>query len=258
MTYTDDRVDSGLTDRVSLLQNAMHKLGADVIRLQTQLSEIATAAPPRSQERAPASQFIFNLSRDEYRGELAALVSWVNDFLIPVYAGPVTRWCPAWWEHHEAVGRLHALRLSYLELTDTTISGIGAGIWHRDHLDPVLTGFADGPFVNCWAPPVTVERLLTSGSTDPADPVFLEEDQGRARRVGMMFSAVDLVDGVPGVHREFFGFFLSGRRRVEVGARVLERGAAQFKTGSDDRMCSAVVHVGRSRRVGHASPGGGG
>ena len=70
MTYTDDRVDSGLTDRVSLLQNAMHKLGADVIRLQTQLSEIATAAPPRSQERAPASQFIFNLSRDEYRGFL--------------------------------------------------------------------------------------------------------------------------------------------------------------------------------------------
>ena len=137
MTYTDDRVDSGLTDRVSLLQNAMHKLGADVIRLQTQLSEIATAAPPRSQERAPASQFIFNLSRDEYRGELAALVSWVNDFLIPVYAGPVTRWCPAWWEHHEAVGRLHALR-----------------IWHRDHLDPVLDRlFApDGPFVNCLGP----------------------------------------------------------------------------------------------------------
>ncbi len=157
MTYTDDRVttDSGLTDRVSLLQNAMHKLGADVIRLQTQLSEIATAAPPRSQERAPASQFIFNLSRDEYRGELAALVSWVNDFLIPVYAGPVTRWCPAWWEHHEAVGRLHALRLSYLELTDTTISGAsGPGIWHRDHLDPVLDRlFApDGPFVNCLGP----------------------------------------------------------------------------------------------------------
>ncbi|MEY9215208.1 DUF4913 domain-containing protein [Thermobifida halotolerans] len=157
MTYTDDRVttESGLTDRVSLLQNAMHKLGADVIRLQTQLTEIATAAPPKQQERSSTSQFIFNLSREEYRGELAALVSWVNDFLMPVYAGPATRWCPSWWEHHEAVGRLHAVRLAYLELTDTAVSGpSGPGVWHRDHLDPALDRLfaSDGPFADCLGP----------------------------------------------------------------------------------------------------------
>lgn len=157
MTYTGDRVttDPGLTDRVSLLQNAMHKLGADVIRLQTQLTEIATASPPAAQERPPAAQFIFNLSRDDYRGELAALVTWVNDFLIPVYAGPSANWCPVWWEHHEAVGRLHALRLSYLELTDTAVSGpAGPGVWHRDHLDPALDRLrsANGPFTHCLGP----------------------------------------------------------------------------------------------------------
>ncbi|TDQ51439.1 DUF4913 domain-containing protein [Actinorugispora endophytica] len=157
MTHTDNRVaaDSGLTDRVSLLQNAMHKLGADVIRLQTQLTEIATAAPPAAQERPPTAQFIFNLSREDYRGELAALVSWVNDFLIPVYAGPSPDWCPTWWEHHEAVGRLHALRLSYLELTDTAVAGpSGPGQWHRDHLDPVLERLraANGPFTRCLGP----------------------------------------------------------------------------------------------------------
>ncbi|GLU49329.1 DUF4913 domain-containing protein [Nocardiopsis ansamitocini] len=156
MTYTDDRVtaDSGLTDRVALLQNAMHKLGADVIRLQTQLSDLAPA-PPKAEEAPSAQRFIFNLPREEYRGELAALVGWVNDFLLPVYIGSGAEWCPSWWEHHEAVGRLHALRLSYVELTDTATAGTsGPGLWHRDHLDPALDRLRSvtGPFGRCLGP----------------------------------------------------------------------------------------------------------
>ncbi|MFC7329404.1 DUF4913 domain-containing protein [Marinactinospora rubrisoli] len=157
MTYTDDRIaaEAGLTDRVALLQNAMHKLGADVIRLQTQLTDLASAPAQRAEEEPPAAApFIFNLSRDAYRGELAALVAWVDDFLVPVYAGP-EGWCPVWWEHHEAVGRLHALRLAYEELTDTSVSGgSGPGRWHRDHLDPTLDRLrgAGGPFAACLSP----------------------------------------------------------------------------------------------------------
>ncbi|WP_067975610.1 DUF4913 domain-containing protein [Nocardiopsis trehalosi] len=161
MTSTDDRIatDDGLSKRVAHLQNAMHKLGADVIRLQTQLTDLA-AAPQRPGAADAATPFIFNMSRDAYKGELAALVSWVNDFLVPVY-GDAARWCPVWWEHHEAVGRLHAVRLAYEELADTSVAGpAGPGMWHRDHLDPALDRLcaAAGPFSACLSSAGHVER----------------------------------------------------------------------------------------------------
>ncbi|GAA4951204.1 hypothetical protein GCM10023224_39570 [Streptomonospora halophila] len=171
MTSTDDRIATeggphrdGLFERVTHLQDAMHRLGADVIRLQTQLTELA-AAPEPQKEDGGAPPFIFNMSRDAYKGELATLVTWVNEFLVPVYAGSGedlhgdrasgrAPWCPAWWEHHEAVGRLHALRLAYEELCDTRVSGpSGPAVWHRDHLDPVLERLRSphGPFAACSA-----------------------------------------------------------------------------------------------------------
>ncbi|MBX9390526.1 DUF4913 domain-containing protein [Streptomonospora nanhaiensis] len=178
MTSTDDRMltDDGLSERVTNLQNAMHRLGADVIRLQTQLSELA--APPRPEEaaddRPEPTPFIFNMSRDAYKGELADLVRWVNDFLVPVYVGePLgqtadgTAWCPVWWEHHEAVGRLHALRLAYDELADTRVAGpSGPGVWHRDHLDPVLDRLrsANGPFAACSRERGHVERRRSASA----------------------------------------------------------------------------------------------
>ncbi|MDA8368856.1 MAG: DUF4913 domain-containing protein [Nocardiopsaceae bacterium] len=163
MTSTDDRIatDDALVKRVAHLQNAMHKLGADVIRLQTQLTDLAATAPQPADESGKATPFIFNMSRDAYKGELAALVAWVNDFLVPVYVGDNATWCPVWWEHHEAVGRLHALRLAYDELTDTAASGAsGPGIWHRDHLDPVLARLCaeSGPFAACLTAAGHVER----------------------------------------------------------------------------------------------------
>ncbi|QBI55922.1 DUF4913 domain-containing protein [Streptomonospora litoralis] len=173
MTSTDDRIATeaapardGLSDRVAHLQNAMHRLGADVIRLQTQLSELAAAPEPAPEDDdGGATPFIFNMSRDAYKTELAALVTWVDDFLVPVYVGSgedsrtaqgggAAPWCPMWWEHHEAVGRLHALRLAYEELADTRTSGpSGPGVWHRDHLDPALERLRSpaGPFAACSA-----------------------------------------------------------------------------------------------------------
>lgn len=174
MTSTDDRTatEDGLSDRVAHLQNAMHRLGADVIRLQTQLSELASAAP--QQEESPVSEaapFIFNLSREAYKSELSSLVTWVNDFLVPVYVGEALPWCPVWWEHHEAVGRLHALRLAYQELTDTAVSGpTGPGIWHRDHLDPALTRLCaeTGPFASCLSGKGHVERRRSAAAAQSA------------------------------------------------------------------------------------------
>ncbi|ASU85626.1 DUF4913 domain-containing protein [Nocardiopsis gilva YIM 90087] len=171
MTFTDNRIatDDGLSERVAHLQNAMHKLGADVIRLQTQLTDLATAAPPQAEEESDEpAPFIFNMSRDAYKRELAALVRWVDEFLVPVYVGDGATWCPAWWEHHEAVGRLHALRLAYGELADTSISGpVGPAVWHRDHLDPVLDRLRSetGPFAACLTAAGHVERrrAATSG-----------------------------------------------------------------------------------------------
>ncbi|MUL42386.1 DUF4913 domain-containing protein [Streptomonospora sp. PA3] len=172
MTSTDDRIatDGGLTqdglfERVAHLQNAMHRLGADVIRLQTQLTELAAAPEPEQDEEGKAPTFIFNMTRDAYKGALAELVNWVNDFLVPVYVGSGedlhadrgggrAPWCPMWWEHHEAVGRLHALRLAYEELADTRLSGpSGPAVWHRDHLDPALERLRspNGPFAACSA-----------------------------------------------------------------------------------------------------------
>ncbi|MBB4929403.1 hypothetical protein F4561_000223 [Lipingzhangella halophila] len=174
MTSTDDRIatEDGLSERVAHLQNAMHRLGADVIRLQTQLSDLASAAPQEADSpAAEAPPFIFNLSRDAYKNELSSLVTWVNEFLVPVYVGEGIPWCPVWWEHHEAVGRLHALRLAYRELTDTEVSGAtGPGIWHRDHLGPALDRLCaeTGPFASCLTGKGHVERRRSQAAAQSA------------------------------------------------------------------------------------------
>ena len=145
----DGRMEAvGIGHPVSIARDA---IGNVTIRADDRLDAAFATGFAHAQDRF----FQMDLVRRSAAGELAALVSWVNDFLIPVYAGPVTRWCPAWWEHHEAVGRLHAVRLAYLELTDTHLSGpSGPGLWHRDHLDPALDRLlgSDGPFADCLGP----------------------------------------------------------------------------------------------------------
>lgn len=105
--------------------------------------------------------FIFTLDPDAYTSELAQLTTWVNGFLVPVYVTsriPSSRspWCARWWEHPEAIGRLHALWLAYQAMSNTDSAGITAPHeWHRDHLDPALTSLRspDGPFSGCMTKP---------------------------------------------------------------------------------------------------------
>ncbi|MEU0670883.1 DUF4913 domain-containing protein [Streptomyces lavendulocolor] len=113
----------------------------------------------KDKERPKTPPFILLLTGDVYAAELAALAGWVQHLLVPTYLGEVSSsatWCARWWEHPTAVARLHAAWLAWQELTDPETCGrTGPSVWHRDHLDPMLTQLraADGPFAGCMTNP---------------------------------------------------------------------------------------------------------
>ncbi|KIF01421.1 hypothetical protein PL81_35620 [Streptomyces sp. RSD-27] len=107
---------------------------------------------PDPADRPPL--FILYLEGDAYQEELELLVTWVHALLLPVYGREATSsspWCPRWWEHLEAVARLHGLWLSWQELTDPAAGPSGPALWHRDHVGAVLRELRDpaGPFAGC-------------------------------------------------------------------------------------------------------------
>ncbi|MCH0540236.1 DUF4913 domain-containing protein [Streptomyces sp. MUM 203J] len=104
--------------------------------------------------KPPGSPFILYLDGPDYAEEIRNLAVWVSDLLLPVYGREVSSshpWCPRWWEHLEAVARLHALWLAWQEYTDPSAGTSGPAVWHRDHLGPVLTELRSpaGPFAGC-------------------------------------------------------------------------------------------------------------
>ncbi|MGW1666174.1 DUF4913 domain-containing protein [Streptomyces microflavus] len=110
-------------------------------------------------EKPKAPPFILWLPGDQYGAELAALAAWVENLLVPTYFGEVSSsapWCAQWWEHPAAVARLHAVWLAWQELTNPETCGhSGPSVWHRDHLDPMLSQLrsASGPFAGCMTNP---------------------------------------------------------------------------------------------------------
>ncbi|MCX5199692.1 DUF4913 domain-containing protein [Streptomyces sp. NBC_00249] len=110
-------------------------------------------------EKTKTPPFILWLTGEKYAAELAALDGWVTNLLVPTYLGEVSSsatWCACWWEHPPAVARLHALWLSWQELTDPETCGrTGPSVWHRDHLDPAMAQLRapDGPFAACMTSP---------------------------------------------------------------------------------------------------------
>ncbi|MGW2255130.1 DUF4913 domain-containing protein [Kitasatospora sp. NPDC001660] len=126
------------------------------------------------EEKAPVPPFILRLDGDPYALELAALAHWVANVLVPVYMrepGSLAPWCPRWWEHEEAVARLHGLWLAWQELTDPETGGrLGPSVWHRDHLDPAVAQLRDsaGPFAACMVTPNKAQhRTLPAPLLDP-------------------------------------------------------------------------------------------
>ncbi|SPF07228.1 DUF4913 domain-containing protein [Streptomyces sp. MA5143a] len=113
---------------------------------QPGVEDAVSASPP----------FILYLDGAEYGEEMRSLAVWVADLLLPVYGREVSSqqpWCPRWWEHLEAVARLHALWLAWQELADPSAGLSGPAVWHRDHLGPVLAELRSsaGPFAGCKA-----------------------------------------------------------------------------------------------------------
>lgn len=102
----------------------------------------------------PSSPFIVAMGGEKYATELAGLADWVHFVLLPFYGREISTarpWCKKWYEHPEAVARLHALWLAWQQLTATEAGQIGTSTWHRDHLDHALLQLRapDGPFAAC-------------------------------------------------------------------------------------------------------------
>ncbi|MFE1286591.1 DUF4913 domain-containing protein [Streptomyces sp. NPDC058751] len=109
---------------------------------------------PDGRQPSAAPPFILFLDGPEYAGEMGRLAVWVSDLLLPVYGREATSqqpWCPRWWEHPEAVARLHGLWLAWQEHTDPAAGASGPAVWHRDHLGAVLSELRSpsGPFAGC-------------------------------------------------------------------------------------------------------------
>jgi hypothetical protein len=106
------------------------------------------------QVQAAEPPFILYMDGQEYVHEMSNLAIWVSDLLLPVYGREVSSshpWCPRWWEHLEAIARLHALWLAWQECTDVTAGASGPSVWHRDHLGPAMAELRSptGPFAGC-------------------------------------------------------------------------------------------------------------
>ncbi|WP_424534219.1 DUF4913 domain-containing protein [Sphaerisporangium viridialbum] len=156
---------------------ALADLGARLTRLEAalgrqaeeldELRELAAADTEPADDHAtgqdpaaePGPTFLLLLDDEQLLAELPLLAMWVHEILVPYYViepTPGLPWCPQWWEHPEALARLHALWLAWQELTDPAAGGFtGASIWHRDHLDPALAVLRapDGPLAGCTTDP---------------------------------------------------------------------------------------------------------
>ncbi|GAA2105624.1 DUF4913 domain-containing protein [Streptomyces albiaxialis] len=125
--------------------------------------------------KPPAPPLILRLSPDEFDAELQQLDQWVRYVLVPTYLNEITSyapWCSRWWEHPQAVARLHALWIAWQELTTPEAGGwTGPSVWHRDHLDPCLAALRSpgGPLTACMTTPDHRQHEHTHAP--PVDPV---------------------------------------------------------------------------------------
>ncbi|MFD5372094.1 DUF4913 domain-containing protein [Streptomyces sp. NPDC127103] len=128
-----------------------------------------------AKDKPKTPPFILWLPTDKYAAELTALAAWVRDLLAPTYLGEVSSsspWCASWWEHPAAVARLHAVWLAWQELTNPETCGLtGPSVWHRDHLDPMLSQLraSDGPFAGCMTNPDRTQHTVLP--TPPVAPL---------------------------------------------------------------------------------------
>ncbi|MEV6209566.1 DUF4913 domain-containing protein [Kitasatospora sp. NPDC051914] len=172
--------DEDLDDLVSALTRTMAEVrqhGVILDRLGSEAdTEIGTGpgadepghAPPDGEPDSSAPLFILAMGGGQYAAELDGLANWVTHLLLPVYGREISStrpWCSRWYEHPEAVARLHALWLVWQQLTDAEAGHAGPASWHRDHLDHTLLQLRspDGPFAACTTSPARpAHRILST------------------------------------------------------------------------------------------------
>ncbi|MFJ9841704.1 DUF4913 domain-containing protein [Kitasatospora sp. NPDC101155] len=172
--------DEDLDDIVSALNRTMAEVRQHGVLLDRLGSEVDTepdTGPGSEQPGAesaddelavPAPLFILAMGGEQYAAELAGLANWVNHLLLPTYGREISStrpWCARWYEHPEAVARLHALWLAWQQLTAAEAGHTGPATWHRDHLDHTLLQLRspDGPFAACTTSPARpAHRLLST------------------------------------------------------------------------------------------------
>ncbi|MBF6072711.1 DUF4913 domain-containing protein [Nocardia farcinica] len=99
--------------------------------------------------------------------EYRSLDAFVRDYLSMMYRREVVepgsakyaRWCPRWWEHGEAIGRLEALWRAFEEARHG--EGSEMSTWWLQHADPMMTELLspNGPFKYCSVQQGHHERL---------------------------------------------------------------------------------------------------
>lgn len=162
--------DEDLDDLASTLARTLAEVRSHGVILDRLSSEVdpGPASAEDNQPDLPASVFILALGGAAYDTQLTALSEWVDRLLLPVYGREISTsrpWCHEWYEHPEAVARLHGLWLAWQQLTDPQAGPSGLSTWHRDHLDQAMYQLRapDGPFAACTTNPNRPShRLLPS------------------------------------------------------------------------------------------------
>ncbi|GAA4312355.1 hypothetical protein BJY14_005735 [Actinomadura luteofluorescens] len=180
MTDSPDGLAEDLADLRAVVEIHGHGLArhAEVIkglrdRIGSPASIDADETAGRPDDEHPlVPSFLLYLDGPEHTLELETMAKWVNYLLVPVYinqVSPLRPWCSHWWEHPEALARLHALWIAWQGLTDAPACGhTGPSVWHRDHLDPALARLRapDGPFAECMLDPARPAH-----NANPATPI---------------------------------------------------------------------------------------
>jgi Domain of unknown function (DUF4913) len=110
----------------------------------------------------------------------ATLEDFVREQLAPTYRraldNPTRTWCPQWWNHAEAIGRLDALWRAWEHLRQDPATGMS--VWFRDHADHHMAVLldSDGPFKRCS--PSKGHKPLEELPLEPAPDGLFTADTG--------------------------------------------------------------------------------
>lgn len=185
MTTPDAPAPDTLSEDVADLRAIVHAL-AEQLQDNTKQLEALRETPQGEHEpegdgdgekaddgKHVAPPLILRLPADEYDAELVQLDAWVRYVLVPNYCNEITSnapWCARWWEHPQAIARLHALWTAWQELTTPEAGGwTGPSVWHRDHLDPCMAALRSpsGPFAACMTTESPQHHVLPVLPVDP-------------------------------------------------------------------------------------------